>query len=529
MARPTRYLILPAQGLQASFGTASASATTALKNLATKPGVASMRTQLQGVVKASAKVGAKLKATAFNVVASLNEDGVKLVEATPEMMSALRFEQPGLRAVPEVFYRPAVEVARLLHKAAKPAGASLAATAKKLVVTVTNAKTGAPVAGVNIVGFTNFAARTGTSGTTSSTGKVTLTVTGTAKYERVYAQHELPGLWSFLGKNVSTNGALAIKLDPLDLTATDSLRHFHTVGGDLTVGAGVKVGVIDSGIDGTHPDLQVPGGSALAGGLVCVPGTPANQLNNFGPSGPHGTHVAGIIAGRGAAPTGMRGIAPGVGLFAYKVFDDTPNSGSSFGIIKAIRQGIADGCDLLNMSLSFDQDENSGPPVVDVAIQEAIAEAHAAGVVVLAAAGNDGRKPVSYPAMDDLAIAVSAVGRKGTFPTKSSESGDVAAPFGTDPMNFLAAFSNVGAALDVAGAGVGVVSTVPGGGHAPMSGTSMACPAVTGVLARLLANTPAVLNMPRDANRADAIKALLFAHAQSLGLGVLNEGKGLPK
>ena len=91
----------------------------------------------------------------------------------------------------------------------------------------------------------------------------------------------------------------------------------------------------------------------------------------------------------------------------------------------------------------------------------------------------------------------------------------------------MAAFSNVGAALDVTGAGVGVVSTVPAG-HAPMSGTSMACPAVTGVRARLLANTPAVRNAPRDANRADAIKTLLFAHAQSLGLGVLNEGKGLP-
>ena len=149
-------------------------------------------------------------------------------------------------------------------------------------------------------------------------------------------------------------------------------------------------------------------------------------------------------------------------------------------------------------------------------------------MVVIVAAGNDGRKPVSYPAMDDLAIAVSAVGRKGLFPAKSSESGDVAAPFGTDPKNFLAAFSNIGPELDVTGAGVGVVSTVPGGGHAPMSGTSMACPAVTGVLARLLANSPAVLSMPRNASRADAIKTLLFAHAQSLGLGITNEGKGLP-
>ena len=207
-----------------------------------------MRTRLQGVVRATAKAGAKVKATAFNLVASLNEDGVKLVEATPEMMAALRFEQPGLRAVPEVFYRPAVEVARLRHRAAKPAGASPAAV-KKLVVTVLNAATGSPVAGVGVVGFTDFAARTGTSGTTSSTGKVTLTATATTKYERVYAQHDHPGLWSFLGKNVTTNGTLAINFAPLVLTATDSLRHFHAVGATLTVGAGVKVGVIDSGVD----------------------------------------------------------------------------------------------------------------------------------------------------------------------------------------------------------------------------------------------------------------------------------------
>ncbi len=517
MARPTRYLILPAQGLQSSLEMANSAATTTLASLAINTGVATMRTRLNGIVKATAKAGATLKTAAFKLVASLNEDGVKLVESTPEMMAALRFEQPGLRAVPEVFYSPAVSVVRLLHRVAKVAGASPAAIVKKLVVTVVDTA-GNAVAGVDVVGFTDFAARIGTSGTTTSTGKVTLSVTGTATYERVYVQHELPDLWSFLGKNILTDGTLAIELASLDLAATDSLRHFHTIGGDLTVGAGVKVGVIDSGVGKSHPDLIV------AGGLGCVPGSPENQ---FGPSGSHGTHVAGIIAGRGGAPTGMRGIAPGSSIFSYRVFDGTDNSGSSFAVVKAIRRGIADGCDLLNLSLSFPQDENSGPPVVDIAIQEAIAEAHAAGVVVLAAAGNDGRKPVSYPAMDDLAIAVSAIGRKGTFPTKSSESGDVAAPFGTDSKNFLAAFSNVGTALDVAGAGVGVVSTVPGG-HSPMSGTSMACPAVTGVLARLLANSPAVLNMARDANRADAIKALLFAQAQSLGLGLTNEGKGLP-
>ena len=514
MTRPTRYLILPARGLQASAGNASAAATSVLTDLVSTAGAAAMRAKLQDIVRATAKAGAKVKAAAFRLVASLNEDGVKLVEGTPEMMAALRFEQPGLRAVPEVFYRPAVHVARLEIKVTKPAGVSAAAV-KKLVVAVTNAETGAPVAGVRVIGFTDFATRAGTSATTTSTGKATLSVSGTHAYERVYVQHDLPGLWSFLARNVAAEGELTAPLEPLDTTALDSLREFHAVGAALTAGNGVKVGVVDSGVDAAHPDLKV------AGGLGCVPGSPEDQ---FGPSGAHGTHVAGIIAGRGTPPTGVRGVAPGAAIFSYRVFDDSPSSGSSFAVVKAIRRGIRDGCDLLNLSLAFD---NVGSPVVDTAVQEAIAEAHAAGVVVLAAAGNDHRLPVSYPAMDDLAIAVSAVGRKGLFPPKSSESGDVTAPFGTDPKNFLAAFSNVGAALDAAGAGVGVVSTVPGG-HAPMSGTSMACPAVTGVLARLLADAPDVRTMPRNADRSDAIKALLFAQAKSLGLGVLSEGKGVP-
>ncbi len=517
MTRPTRFLLLPAHGLQASVGNASAAATAVLTELVHKPGATALRTRLHGVLKATAKAGAKLGTAAFNLVASLNEDGVKLVESTPEMMAALRFEHPGLRAVPERFCHPAVATVPVPRRPAKPAGATPAA-AKKLVVSVVNAVTGDPIAGVRVIGFTDYANRLGDMRATAGTGKATLSVTGSGTYERVYAQHDHPGLWSFLKKNVPTSGTLTIELTPLDLSATDSLRHFHNIGADLTVGSGVRVGVIDSGIDAAHPDLVV------TGGLGCVPGSPEDQ---FGPSGSHGTHVAGIIAGRGATPTGVRGVAPGANVFSYRVFDDTTNSGSSFGVVKAIRRGIADGCDLLNMSLGFDPDPVTGLPVADVAIQEAIAEAHAAGVVVVVAAGNDGRQPVSYPAMDDLAVAVSAVGRKGLFPPKSSESGDVAAPFGTDAKNFLAAFSNVGTALDVTGAGVGVVSTVPGG-HAPMSGTSMACPAVTGVLARLLADTPAVLTMTRNADRSDAIKALLFARAVSLGLGVSNEGKGLP-
>jgi subtilisin family serine protease len=108
-----------------------------------------------------------------------------------------------------------------------------------------------------------------------------------------------------------------------------------------------------------------------------------------------------------------------------------------------------------------------------------------------------------------------------------NETGDVAAPYGTDKKNFLADFSNISPEIDVTGPGVGILSTVPGG-YAPMDGTSMACPAVTGAAARLLAGNPAVLDMNRDPARSDKIAALLYQSAKALGLGLKSEGHGLP-
>ena len=90
-----------------------------------------------------------------------------------------------------------------------------------------------------------------------------------------------------------------------------------------------------------------------------------------------------------------------------------------------------------------------------------------------------------------------------------------------------AAFSNVGAETDVTGTGVDILSTVPGG-YAPLSGTSMACPAITGVLARLLAKSAAVRSQTRDMARADAIAQLLFQAARPQGFGLDLEGHGLP-
>jgi subtilisin len=526
MPKPQRYLILPIRGLQATPATASVHSF--LTGLVSAAAARPLRSRLFETVAAGAaalprnarSVKPKVTAEAFQLVSSMQENGVKLVSATPEMAAAIRYEQPGLRVVPEIFYRPARFELRLRSKAAR-ALAGRAAVQRKLEVTVVRADTGDPVAGVDVIGFTDFAAREGNQGLTKANGKVTLTAPGSAKtYERLYVQHELPGLWSFLANKVDTKGNLQVALRPLDLAAGDSLRHFHDIGAD-GAGTGVRVGVIDSGVALSHPDLVV------SGGFGCVPDEPETD---WGPTGgSHGSHVAGTIAGRGAAPTGVRGIAPGVELFSYRVFGQTESSGSNFAIVKAVQQGIADGCHLLNMSLGFDADENTGLPQVDEAVQEALRQANERGIVVVVAAGNDGRKPVNYPAFDDLAIAVSAVGRKGTFPAESGENGDVMAPYGADPKDFVAAFSNIGTELDVTGAGVGVVSTVPPQGYAPMSGTSMACPAVTGVLARLLSENPAVLKMAPDSNRAVAIKKLLFDRAQTLGFKLELEGKGLPR
>lgn len=121
------------------------------------------------------------------------------------------------------------------------------------------------------------------------------------------------------------------------------------------------------------------------------------------------------------------------------------------------------------------------------------------------------------------------MGRVGTFPVGSEPEGDVLKPpAGKDKTHFIAAFSNIGPEIDVTGPGVGVVSTVPGG-YAIMSGTSMACPAITGAAARLLAASPTVLAMPRNEARSDAIAKLLFQAARSLGFGAIFEGQGLPK
>lgn len=489
---PTQYVLLPARGLQASGAQASVFA----NDLRLAP-----KSQATRTFGSAANVQPSIR-----VLAQINDDKAKLVEMTPKDALTLRSQQPGARLIPVRYYKTAVAPQPAVFRQVKSVAVG---RSSKISLTFILKKSGAPVPDAKVIAFTDFAKKTGDEGTTNIQGTVSLSLgSSSAKVERLYV-YPLRQCWGLLKKNVTLTSGDSFGLRPISLPFVDSLSHFYGAG-TAADGSGVKVGVIDTGC-GPHPDLVIEGGENT------VFGESPTEFDDNGSR--HGTHVAGIIAARGDARTG---VAPGTSVMSYRVFGQDADGASNFAIAKAIDRATADNCDLINMSLG------GGDP--DEAISSAIADARASGVAVIIAAGNDDRSAVSFPASDARAIAVSAMGRKGTFPRESTEAGEVSRPFATtDRKNFMAAFSNIGPEIDVIGTGVGIVSTVPGG-YASMSGTSMACPAVTGFAARLLAQNPTVLNMmPRDQTRSDAIIQLMLKSANLLGFGTEFEGHGLPR
>jgi len=217
-------------------------------------------------------------------------------------------------------------------------------------------------------------------------------------------------------------------------------------------GAGVKVAVLDTGIDYGHEDLD----DNYVGGhdFVFDDDDPFDDSFNS-----HGTHVAGIIAAE-ANGVGVIGVAPEVDLFAAKVLD-----GAGFGledwIIAGIDWAVRNGAEVINLSIE-------GPDAQG--LHAACDAAYRAGVILVAAGGNSlaGKGPVEYPAAYASVIAVTA----------------------TDRANVPAYVSPVGEELELAAPGVDVLSTVAGGGYKFLSGTSQAAPHVTGVVAlSILSNT----------------------------------------
>lgn len=457
---------------------------------------------------------ANSKGVKMRVLDSIGETGAKLIELSAKEMAALRENQPGLKIVPVVYYRPQVHREKIIVPPKTITTSSAAKTATKIRLSLASQTDAQPIAGAMVVAFTDFANRVGAQGTTNSSGFVDLTLGATSKtLDRLYIYPQ-KGFWGSLKKKITISSGTQIKLRPIDLSFTDGLRHFYGNSPD-NAGTGVKVAVVDSGVDLHHPDLTVIGGENTVQG---------EQPSDFGDNGGegHGTHVAGIIAAKGRPPAGVRGLAPAIELFSFRVFGRNSDEASNFAIAKAIDRAVQSGCDLINMSLG------GGDP--DDATRAAMEDAWAQGSLVIVAAGNDDRSPVSFPAsFSPPAIAISAMGRKGTFPAGTTSSDAVAAPFGKpDKHNFIASFSNIGPEIDLTCAGVGIISTVPGG-YAVMDGTSMATPAVTGFAAKLLAGRTDILSMPRGPARANAMAQALLQKAATLGFGPQFEGQGFPK
>ena len=239
----------------------------------------------------------------------------------------------------------------------------------------------------------------------------------------------------------------------------------------------------------------------------------------------HGTHVAGIVA---AAPGfgGPAGVAPGARLISYRIF---PNSTKGVSpaensvIIDSIRAAIDDGCHIINLSIE-------GATLKEDGVRSAVVDAWSNGVPCIAAAGNGYGNPVSYPAALQHCVAVTAIGCEGAFPNKPDFTKHVTDQRSAlDSDVFFAAFSNFGPQVKFAAPGHAVVSTYPGGDWWFSSGTSMAAPYISGMLARFLSANGNILNMAGNEQRSAAMLQMLIARSHVLQLPqVSQEGYGLP-
>ncbi|WP_051330871.1 S8 family peptidase [Aneurinibacillus terranovensis] len=219
-------------------------------------------------------------------------------------------------------------------------------------------------------------------------------------------------------------------------------------------GSGIRVGVLDTGIDYTHPALR----GRVAGGYNIIA-----QNRNFRDDNGHGTHIAGTIASANAR-AGLFGVAPLASLYGIKVMDHN-GSGRVSDTIKGIEWAIDNKIQVLNMSL--------GSSKYSQAFEQATRMAFQRGVIMVASAGNEGKRDrivnnIDYPARFPWVISVGAVDRNMK----------------------RASFSSTGNRLDIMAPGVDIRSTWLGGGYKTESGTSMSAAHVSGSAALLMSLHP---------------------------------------
>jgi minor extracellular protease Epr len=188
-------------------------------------------------------------------------------------------------------------------------------------------------------------------------------------------------------------------------------------------------------------------------------------------------------------------------------------------VAAAIRKAVDQGADLINLSLTLGGD-------VSVTERE-IKRARAKGVLCIAAAGNSADE-VKFPARFASVVGVSAIAVRDGWPRESHPFDVRSSPKAKGhPELGVAAFSCHGPEIDFAAPGIGVVSLVPRNSFGSMMGTSMAAPAITGLVARRLAANPRILDAARDQARSDQILVMATDAARTVGLPSRYEGHGV--
>lgn len=258
------------------------------------------------------------------------------------------------------------------------------------------------------------------------------------------------------------------------------------------VGTGVKVAVLDTGIDYNHEDLNdnYKGGT----GFVQDPNGNVNPSNFDDSYNSHGTHVAGIIAAENNG-VGVIGVAPNAGIYALKVLDGT-GSGQASWIIAGIQWAVDNNMNIATMSIQLRECTADCPPGYNEGLQsmhDAVDKAYNSGLLLVAAGGNTYGGPVRYPAAYNSVIAVTAI--NDTYQKAS--------------------FSPIGPEIELAAPGVAIYSTV-NGGYGYLSGTSMAAPHVTGVAALIMSTNFQDINGDGIKNNSD-VRIILQNTARDIG------------
>jgi len=278
-------------------------------------------------------------------------------------------------------------------------------------------------------------------------------------------------------------------------------------------GEGVKIAVIDTGVDDTHPDIEVSDKFSVI---------PGQYTDDDG----HGTHVAGIACGRGIYRGEYRGVAPDAELISVKVLDSNGN-GTNMGVAKGVEIAILEGADIINLSLGGIGNERT--PEYQIA-----EEAWRLGKIVVAAAGNDGEHgwgTVGSPGCVPEVICVGATNKSNIKLAEYSSKGPGLR--GVVKPDILAPGGDLGACSR----DLRVISTLSSyayslctfdGKYQGKVGTSMATPHVSGASAIILQVLRERGFKYYDRELADTVKWILLSTARRLeGYSIYEQGAGL--